>query len=177
MKNLFVHMADESTDFLAEIYRGVPGKVIRNDIPTDEMNQLIEQHERVVMMGHGSPSGLFGIASGAIISQRNAEALRDKENIYIWCHASAFVRNYDLKGFSTGMFISEVGEAVYCGINETPALQEHVTKSNDTFASLVRENIDKPTAEIHNNVKAYYNCQYQDHPVVEYNSNRLVLFS
>ena len=170
-------MADESTDFLAEIYRGVPGKVIRNDIPTDEMNQLIEQHERVVMMGHGSPSGLFGITSSAIISQRNAEALRDKENIYIWCHASAFVRNYDLKGFSTGMFISEVGEAVYCGINETPALQEHVTKSNDTFASLVRENIDKPTAEIHNNVKAYYNCQYQDHPVVEYNSNRLVLFS
>ena len=95
LKNLFIHMADESTNFLAEIYRGVPGKVIRDDTSAEEMNQLIAEHDRVVMMGHGSPSGLFGIETGPVIGVRNVEALKNKDNIYIWCHASAFVRNYN----------------------------------------------------------------------------------
>jgi len=177
IKNLFIHMADESTNFLAEIYRGVPGKVIRDDTSVEEMNQLIAEHDRVVMMGHGSPSGLFGVKTSSVIGVRNVEALKNKDNIYIWCHASAFVRNYNLKGFSTGMFISEVGEAIYCGIKESSILQEKVTNSNDTFASLVREYIEQPTAEIYDHVGSYYNSRYHDHPVVAYNSSRLVLFT
>ena len=45
--------------------------------------------------------------------------LKKKDNsVFIWCNADQFVNRYNLKGFYTGMFISEVMEAVFCGLQE-----------------------------------------------------------
>jgi hypothetical protein len=53
---------------------------------------------------------LFG--SGFCVSSDNVEALKGVDNIYIWCHANKFFDEHNLTGFATGMFISEVGDAI-----------------------------------------------------------------
>lgn len=178
MKQLIVHMDDRSTDFLKEIYRDVADiTVITEDMPTSELNELILAHDRVVMLGHGSSAGLFGRARGYIISEGNVEALRKKDNIFIWCHASMFVDDYKLKGFSTGMFISEVSEARYCGVVTKDNAQLEINKSNRAFASLVRSQINTPVEMIHECCWNNYTPEKMDNSsVVYYNHCRLQLF-
>jgi hypothetical protein len=116
-KTLIIHPDDRSTDFLAPIYANISNAtVVTGGVTKDEVNQLIAEHDQVMMMGHGSPSGLFSCAkfgsndySGFIIDRTTVELLRQKDNsIFIWCNADRFVNQYQLKGFYTGMFISEV---------------------------------------------------------------------
>ena len=171
-------MDDRSTDFLKEIYEGIQDiTVITDDMPASKLNKLIAEHERVVMLGHGSPAGLFGRMRGYIIGADNAEALGGKENIYIWCHASMFVKDYKLKGFSTGMFVSEVSEARYCGVTTKEDAQLEIDESNRAFASLVRSQIDKPVQIIHEHCWNNYTQKKMDESdVVRYNHCRLQLY-
>ena len=179
MKQLIVHMDDRSTDFLSDIYKDIRGcTVVRHTTPARELNKLIESHDRVVMLGHGSPGGLFDREGGFVIGDDNVEALKGKENIYIWCHASMFVRDKGLKGFSTGMFISEVSEARYCGVSTMDDAQEEIAESNRSFAELVRSRITEPTSMIYecafNN---YTTSGMYDSEVIRYNHCRLELFT
>ncbi len=66
-------------------------------------------------MGHGSPKGLFGINFNRsyVIDEDTVDSLQYKKCIFIWCHADQFVKEHNLKGFHSGMFISEVGEIGY----------------------------------------------------------------
>ena len=93
-----------------------------------------------MMMGHGSPSGLFGIGFDRlfVVDVGLVEYLKKKENnVFIWCNADRFVNRFQLDGFYTGMFISEVGEAYYCGLPNIP--QNVVDESNNQFANWVGE--------------------------------------
>ena len=120
------------------------------------------------MLGHGSPYGLFskGLFPGAFaIGDEHAELLRGKQNIYVWCFASDYVKAHKLKGFATGMFISEVGEASYYSIH---ASQEVVDTSNHLFATLLGQHIDQPGVVI-----GKYDA---DHPVYRFNRSRLASF-
>ena len=176
MKQLFLHIKDPTTDFLSEIYRDVEGTVVRDgSLHYREVNELIQAHDRVIMMGHGSPAGLFG-NDEFFISHENVNALKGKENIYIWCHASAFVQNYELKGFSTGMFISEVSEALYCGIENHPKLKQEVNKSNKMFAKEIRKHILQSTESIHAHTTSSYSVLSETSGVAKYNGDRLILF-
>ena len=171
-------MDDRSTDFLKAIYEDLPNiTVVTKDMPSDKLNKLITGHDRVVMLGHGSPAGLFGRTQSHIISSENVEALRGKENIYIWCHASMFVEDHKLKGFSTGMFVSEVSEARYCGVTTKDDAQSEINESNRAFASLVRSQIDKPVQMIHECCWNNYTQKKMDESeVVRYNHCRLQLY-
>jgi hypothetical protein len=71
------------------------------------------------------------------------------------------------------MFISEVGEATYCGLPGT--LQETVTTSNNYFAQLLGEVINEPLSVIYEHVKENYGLLTEDNPVANYNHNRLYL--
>jgi hypothetical protein len=71
------------------------------------------------------------------------------------------------------MFISEVGEATYCGLPGTP--QETVTISNNYFAQLLGEVINEPLSVIHEHVIDNYGLLTEDNPVALYNHNRLYL--
>ena len=71
------------------------------------------------------------------------------------------------------MFISEVGEAIYCGLPGTT--QDIVTESNDTFARIVGEVINEPVNIIHNHVKMHYGVLTENNPVAVYNHKRLYL--
>jgi hypothetical protein len=181
MKTLIIHPDDRSTDFLKPIYENVTdATVVTGGISKNEVNKLIEQHDRIYMMGHGSPSGLFSCAkfqtldySGFIINNKNVELLRNKECIFIWCNADQFVTKHNLKGLYSGMFISEVGEATYCGLPGTP--QSIVDMSNDSFARWMGENANMTLTEIFNNTMDNYEVLAMDNPVADYNAQRLCL--
>jgi hypothetical protein len=98
--------------------------------------------------------------------------LKQKENnVYIWCNADKFVDVFGLKGFYSGMFISEVGESNYCGL---PGMsQEIVDESNYGFCNIIAKHINEDKELIHENVKKEYGLIAETNPVAFYNNNRL----
>jgi len=76
MKNLIIHPSDPTTDFLKPIYSNINDAIIVNGgVSKDQLTQLIKEHDRIIMMGHGSPSGLFAVgmfsdAKSSIYPQR-----------------------------------------------------------------------------------------------------------
>ena len=182
MKTLIIHPADHSTSFLDIVYNSIPDKtVITGGVTKSEIQRLIREHDRVMMMGHGSPGGLFSVGqfkysgwrnSGYIIDQHCVPLLKQKkDNVFIWCHADKFVNLFGLKGFYSGMFISEVVEAVYEGLPNTK--QETVDESNYGFVNIISKYINEPTGIIYENVRNEYGIIAEKNDVAEYNHMRL----
>jgi len=178
MKTLIIHPRDTSTDFLKGIYFDLPNKtIISGGITKKEVHEQIKLHDRVIMLGHGTPSGLmsvgrFGKDCFNIIDETSVPLLREKkDNVYIWCNANQFVNRHSLKGFYSGMFVSEVSEAFYCKLPFVK--QEQVDQSNYGFSHILSKYIDKETTDIFINVKCEYGKYVKDNPVVEYNHERL----
>lgn len=162
---LIIHMDDRSTDFLKAIYWGVVGTVVTHKLPCKLINDLIEVHDQVIMLGHGSPTGLFSLNGGYIIGESNVEALRSKkDSIFIWCHASTFMKRYNLHGFATGMFISEVEEAE---IYDIKASRGEIEYSNNLFADTVGCHIENTCSTLCEKVVTEYMAKYS--PVIDYN--------
>jgi hypothetical protein len=184
-KTLVIHPKDSSTDFLIPIYMNLKSFPDFDDVTIirggtkEEVDEQIKQHDRIMMMGHGSPQGLFAVGQfgmqGMIIGHSTIPLLENKECIFIWCNADQFVEANNLKGLYSGMFISEVSEASYCGLSGIP--QEVVNESNDFFAAEFGLVSDKPLTEIYNTVKYNYNILAEDNPIAEYNAERLYLNS
>lgn len=123
MKTLVIHPHDTTTLFLEPVYEHVADKtVIRGGITKKELASLVSSHDRIMMMGHGSPWGLLSVgqfpgAGSHIIDYDIAQLLKGKWNsVFIWCNADKYVNCHMLKGFFTGMFISEVREALLMGL-------------------------------------------------------------
>ena len=179
MQTLVIHPEDKSTSFLKPIYANISDAIILNGGTTkDQVKELITLHDRIIMLGHGSPYGLFSIGqftgnNGYVIDESMVPLLLDKECISIWCNADQFMNRHELYGFYSGMFISEVGEATYCGLPGTE--QETVIASNDYFAELLGEVINEPLSVIYEHVKENYGLLTEDNPVALYNHNRLYL--
>ena len=178
MKTLIIHPADPSTSFLDIVYESVQDKtLITGGVSKSDLIRLIDEHDRIMMMGHGSPAGLFAIGQfknvGAyIIDQSMIPYLKQKQNnVYIWCNADKFVDVFGLKGFYSGMFISEVGEALYCGLPGTK--QDEVDESNYGFVNIIGKYINEDKDTIYENVKKEYGIIAEENPVALYNHNRL----
>jgi hypothetical protein len=177
--NLVIHPNDTSTDFLCPIYQNISDAIIlRGGTSKKQVSELINEHNRIIMLGHGSPFGLFTVGrfksnNGYIIDYSMVELLRTKECISIWCNADKFMKHHKLNGFYSGMFISEVGEASYCGLQNT--LQETVDESNNYFAQLLGEVINEPLDVINKHVNENYGLLVENNPVAFYNHQRLYL--
>ncbi len=183
MKTLIIHPEDSSTTFLDVVYKDIPNKtVVQGGIDKTELLKMMEEHDRIMMMGHGAPGGLFSVGkfkysgfknSPYIIDQHAVPILKEKEgNVFIWCNADRFVDYYGLKGFYSGMFISEVGEARYCGLPNTK--QDEVDESNYGFVNIISKYINESTEIIHENViKEYGLIARNGNQVAVYNNNRL----
>jgi hypothetical protein len=178
MKTLIVHPKDDSTTFLDIVYAPIENKtVVTGGISKTELIKLIEEHDRVMMMGHGSPGGLFNIGrftgSGAYVIDSTIVPylIEKKDNVFIWCNADRFVDFWGLEGFYSGMFISETGEATYCGLPGTK--QEVVDESNYGFCNIIAKYINEKTDVIYENVKKEYGVIAESNPVALYNHNRL----
>lgn len=141
MRTLMVHPKDATTDFLKPIYESIPNMTLLNHIPNDRLfiNQ-VSFHDRVVFMGHGTEKGM-AFADGFTIDERFSKILSEKENVYIWCNADGFVKKHNLKGFYTGMIISDWIEAAYESV--TCQYQE-IDESNELFTKAISAGICKP---------------------------------
>jgi hypothetical protein len=179
MTNLVIHPADRSTNFLKPIYANITdATILHSGVNKAQIAKLISEHDRIIMLGHGSIHGLFSIGqfdgeNGYVIDSTMVPLLYEKECIAIWCNADQFMNKHELNGFYSGMFISEVGEATYCGLPGTE--QETVTASNDYFAELLGEVINEPLSVIYEHVMNNYELLTEDNPVANYNHNRLYL--
>jgi hypothetical protein len=71
------------------------------------------------------------------------------------------------------MFISEVGEAVVCGVKNPT--QKMVNESNDIFSEVMRITIDKELEVIHETLMDDYGALAKTNPIAYYNNKRLYL--
>jgi hypothetical protein len=182
MRTLVIHPKDKSTNFLIKIHELFSNKtVIRGGIGKNDLRELIKNHDRVIMLGHGTPWGLlsggqFPKAGSYIIDNSFSEILSEKsENIFIWCYADQFVQRNGLEGFYSGMFVSEFGEAFSLGIYV--ADRNLIKESNDCFASIVSMNIHQPLQVIFKNVLQGYGILAKTNPIAKFNLERLFLNS
>jgi len=166
MKTLVIHPKDESTDFLSYIYNGKDFLVITENTGNSKIRKLLKEHDRIIMLGHGSKDGLFGHKK-FMIDSNNVATLREKEIVAIWCNADEFVKKYGLKGFYTGMFISEIDEAYYEGVYGLS--YEEIEKSNNDFAKILGKYLND--SEVLEKVKSEY--KDDDSAVVIFNRDRL----
>ena len=112
MKTLVLHPKDPSTAFLDIIYKDKGYTVINQpvwEITLKKLKSAIRKHDRVIMMGHGCPYGLLGLTK-IFMDRTFIRLLRTKDCVCIWCNADKYVEREGIRGFYTGMFISEVGE-------------------------------------------------------------------
>ena len=142
MKTLIIHPKDPTTDVLKGIYSSINNKtVIIGGIPKLDLRKLIKTHDRIFMLGHGSPWGLlsmgqFPYTNGYIIDDSMSAELKEKtSNLYIWCHSNQFVRRHGLSGLNCAMFISEVVESFIYGFEDVD--WETIDKSNEIFVHIV----------------------------------------
>jgi hypothetical protein len=181
MKTLIIHPKDPSTDFLSYIYKNIDKEnstLVTGGLTVKEVNKLIESHDRIMMMGHGSPYGLFSTGqfkgiSGYVINENTVPLLKEKQNIAIWCHANKFMDRYKLKGLYSGMFVSEVGEAEYEDLPNTP--QHVVNESNDSFANFLGDSLNESLQESYIGMMKPYKVLSLYNPVALFNYNRLYL--
>lgn len=170
MKTLLIHPKDKTTDFLIESYQGLDYTILTTNYSNSGFKVLINEHDRIIMMGHGHEFGLLGHDKLMITSQ-HVYLLRNKPgSIYIWCNADKFVRKYALKGFATGMIISEPDEAnLYC----IQATDKEIQESNKLFALAVKESIMFPPQEMRKKMLEVYQL---DNPIVYYNRQNFFVF-
>lgn len=166
MKTLVLHPKDESTEFLSHIYKDKDFTIVTENIGNSKKRKLLKEYDRIIMLGHGTKDGLFGHKK-FMIDSNDVATLREKEIVAIWCNADEFVKKNNLKGFYSGMFISEIYEAYYEGIYGLTI--DEIEKSNNDFAKILGKHLD--SKNILENVKKEY--KNDDSSVVIFNSQRL----
>ena len=119
---IVVHPYDPSTRMLSEIYKGIENVTLFDSWKQrDEILKAIAaapRDEPILLLGHGCPDGLLDMRYGIVIGNADAELLKDRPNLVgIWCYASSYACKHGLKGFFSGMFISEPPEAFVNGVD------------------------------------------------------------
>lgn len=168
MKILVIHPADPTTDFLKDVYSELDCKIISKTISRSKLKRAILQHDKIIMLGHGTKDGLIGSSGSTIIDSRLVYLLRNKQCVYIWCNAVDFVKKYKLKGFATGMIISEYEEALdYC--IDTSGIQ--IRESNELFASTLKKHI-KATSKLMFG-RFLYDFHHEHNEIVDFNADNI----
>lgn len=177
-KTLLIHFEDPTTDFLKPIYKHKNWTIVTNDrIGKNELTKLLWQHDRIIFMGHGNEHGLFSSnQTRNVINSKLVYILREKECIGIWCFASTFFEKYDLKGFATGMFVSESDEALVYLNGEADS--SDIKQSNWLFMLTMQtyyQNDFENPEPLHDYLNKFYNSYLNK--VVEYNKNLFKTFN
>jgi hypothetical protein len=172
MKTLVIHPHDDTTNFLCEIYKDKDWTVISDiKISSASLKRQIKAHDRIIMLGHGTGEGLIcaiqnSYACKWLINSSLVYLLREKNCVGIWCNADVFFNKYKLKGFYTGMIISEHTEAIDFAVNTTA---DELLHSNVWFAKCVKDSIDAP-----NMLSEMKNSYDHDiNPVIDFNKKNL----
>lgn len=171
LKILIIHPEDNTTKFLSSIYEDIECTVIKDsNISSSKIKQAIKEHDIIIMLGHGTESGLIDMSKNKIryiVNSSLVYLLKDKQCICIWCNADKFVKKYKIKGFYTGMIISEVEEAYMCGIFNIE--EREVEESNILFSKVLREALQHRSFEKY--MKTHYSSK--NNPIIIYNSQNI----
>ena len=180
MKNLIVHPKDPTTNFLSPIYASLTNKtIVRGGITKSELRELIESHDRVIMLGHGSPYGLLNLcqfpdAGSYIIDDSMVSLLINKSNcMYIWCYSDQFVKRHGLNGLCSEMFISEVGETIYNGFEDIG--WDLINQSNEGFARIISKYLNEPMEILYQKLLYEYELIARTNPIARFNLERIYL--
>lgn len=167
---LVIHPKDRTTDFLIDIYSDKRFDVINKNLKKDVLIDEINNYDKIIMMGHGWYEGLFNTENGGFLIDKDfVPYLMKKDCVYIWCNASQFVKRYRLKGFYTGMIISEVEEASWFNIIVEQSI---VDESNKLFSKAIKNSINLDPKSMHRKAKEIYKIKGSN-PVIEYNQKKL----
>ena len=128
------------------------------------------REEPILLLGHGCPGGLYDLRYGLIITNADAELLKDRPNLIgIWCYASDYAYAHGLKGFFSGMFISEMPEAIANGVEaDAEEVDAKVWDFSERFGALLRSG--KPLEEIAADLMDPRHC---DSELTRFNYGRL----
>lgn len=177
MKTLVIHPKDVTTTLFDRIYIGLNFTVIRGNIEQDSLRYRLQEYDRIIMIGHGSSSGLLSMdkfieCNSYIVDKTFSKVLSDnnRKNYFIWCYADQFRKENKLSGFATGMFISEYSEAVYLGIKASP---KDITDSNALFVELMRKHFLQDLS-IEDVIEVY--GKDTTNPIILYNHSRLSVY-
>ena len=126
-----------NTKMLSLIYEGIEGVTLfKSGLQRGEILAALAaapREEPVLLLGHGSPRGLFDMRYGLVITDADAALLKGRPNLVgIWCYASDYAFAHKLKGFFSGMFISEEPEA---WVNGVDAEGEEIDKKTSGMTS------------------------------------------
>ena len=108
------HQEDPTTIMLNPIYEGkgfdvYKGSMWSGDLSRESIHELIKRHNRVVCLGHGTPSGLLS----GVIGSEEVPLLKDKKIFSMWCYAATFWKKHGFTGhgiLTSDNFPSEVWE-------------------------------------------------------------------
>jgi hypothetical protein len=132
---LVIHPQDSSTEMLKAVYEGKGYDVINDGcIAQEDLVRAIEEHDTIIMLGHGTPYGLLAVDGhsrfvGYLIDDSHADLLKTKKTYSMWCYSDVYFRRHGMKGFHSGMIISEQSEAMMFG--------EHKYSDEDIAKSLM----------------------------------------
>ena len=180
MNTLIVHPKDKSTDVFKCIYSNESHyKVINGQIYKSELCELIQSHFRTIFIGHGTSRGLsnldlFKYKGEYIIDHHCKNVLkRSNQNIYLWCYANRFIKNNDLKGIFTGMFISDLQEAKQYNIENVK--KKDIDASNVFFSQTLGSYINKNNKIIYSKLISEYTLFAKDNKVAKFNVQNLFI--
>lgn len=154
--------------------------LVQGNVTKNQIRGMIDSHDQVMMMGHGTPGGLLSVgqfpgAPGYVIDDSFASLLAERDNsVYIWCNADKYVNRNQLSGFYTGMFISEVAEAYLMGLGGTT--QREVDESNNSFVETIGAISGRGPRLMHAAARSSvlkYGQLASRNPVARYNHQRL----
>ena len=137
---------------LALIYEGIEGVTLFDS--WEQREEILKaigaapKDEPILLLGHGCPHGLYDMRHGLVIKDSDAALLKDRPNLVgIWCYASDYAHAHGLKGFFSGMFISEEPEAWVNGVDADPEeIDDKAQDFSERFGEMMRSG--RPLEEI-----------------------------
>jgi len=171
---IVVHPLDPSTRMLEAIYRGLDDvKLFDSGLQKSEIERALARapkDEPVLLLGHGYMGGLLDMRYGKVVGHECVPYLRDRENLVgIWCYASTFASEAGLKGFFSGMFISELPEAVMNGVDAAhDEIQAGAEDFSERFGDMLRAGMS-----IREAARELCDPKYITSPLTEFNYSRL----
>lgn len=183
--NLVIHPDDRTTDFLDPSYAELDATVMTTQKEMFNLRENMRQHDRIIMMGHGSPGGLMmpkitlngvDLVDGELkkyslhsLGSDFVDILKTKAIVAVWCNADQFVLRHDLHGFYTGMVISEMCEANYCNVHKCNI--KDLEESNRLFTEALTAAIKIQSPESVKVFKEIYNNPKNE--IMNYNRQRI----
>ena len=99
---LVIHPDDRSTDMLKAVYEGKGYDVINDgSISQEDLIKAIEEHDTIIMLGHGTPDGLLAVDKklgfiGYLIHDGHADLLKTKKTYSMWCYSDEFFERHGM---------------------------------------------------------------------------------